>query len=420
MCVRILFQSKYLRWLQIGLVTLAAWLLVGCHLPSPDLPTCLPEELINPAVLTSPDDGEVIDTLSPMYVWEWDGVCNPQEFLLEVFSPTSDLPAMISVRVAGSSRGRASAGDLQPGSTYSWRVTPYIDGSPGPVSPVGFFRTGPECMDPFAAEYPAPILLSPPDGTVISEIVTIGGEPSVTFRLAWDDPTLCNPSGYEVQISTSPTFPEDRTHDVHPWVRETSLFYFFPPGLPEGRAMQDCTLYYWHVRAVLSDAENGPWSDIWTILIQSNSMLCTTIPVVPPESPLNPIPMLLPMATGNQNTNCRSGPSQIFSIESTLYAGQSAGLIGRIEDVNWWLIEDANLPEGCWVWGGSVEVSGDLSLISFVESPATPESPNSPPQEEQQQNGQEGCWIIDNQHPNGTCAPRVCGPNDTPGGACNP
>lgn len=425
MRVKRLFQSQLQRCWQIGLVAVGAWLLIGCHYPTPiaALPTCLPEELINPAVLTSPDDGEVIDTLSPMYVWDWGVACNPQEFLLEVFNPTNDLPATISVRVSGSSRGRASAGDLQPGSTYSWRVIPYIDGSPGPVSQANFFRTGPECMDPFAAEYPVPSLLAPPDGTVISELSTAGGEPSVSFRLAWDDPSLCNPSGYEVQISTLPTFPAGRTHDIHPWVRETYLHFFFPPGLPEGLAMQDCTLYYWHVRAVLSDDEYGPWSDIWTILIQSNSMLCTTIPVVPPESLLIPIPVLPPMAIGIQNTNCRSGPSRVFPIESTLYEGQSAKIIGREENMDWWLIEDAAVPGGCWVWGASVEVSGDVSLIPFVLSPLIPEAPNPPQQEQQdgqEEGGQEGCWIIDNQHPKGYCIPRICGPKDYPGGSCNP
>jgi hypothetical protein len=425
MRVKRLYQTYFLSCWQIGLVTMGAWLLGGCNFPSPDedLPTCLPEELINPAIPLGPGDNEVIDTLSPTYIWDWGGGCNPQEFLLEVFNPTSDLPAMISVRVAGSSRGRASAGDLQPGSTYSWRVTPYTDGSPGPVSPANIFRTGPDCMDPFAAEYPAPMLLAPPDGTVISELSTAGGEPSVTFPLVWDDPSLCNPGGYEVQISTSPTFPAGRTHDVYPWVHETYLHFFFPPGLPEGLAMQDCTLYYWHVRAVLSDDEYGPWSEIWTILIQSNSMLCTTIPIVPPESPLVITPILPPMARGIQNTNCRSGPSGVFPIESTLFEGQSSRIIGRIENINWWLIEDPAVPDGCWVWGASVEVSGDMSLVPLVLSPPTPKAPNPPQQEQQggqEEGGQEGCWIIDNQHPNGYCAPRACGPNDYPGGSCDP
>jgi hypothetical protein len=346
-----LFQTHFLKYWKIELVLVGALLLVGCSFPAGgDLPACLPEELAEPATLLNPSDNEVISTLSPTFIFDWGSDCNPQEFLLEVFNPTSDQPAIISQRVTGTSRGWAMGSEeLQPGSTYSWRVTPYLDGSPGATSSTNIFITGPICMDPFAAEYPAPALLSPPDGTVISELNPIrdsGGTeyPNVSIQMAWDDPSDCNPEGYLLQVSTLPSFPSGATLEI-PQPNWTRTLFFFPPD-EETFPFQDCTTYYWRVRAILSETEYGPWSDTWSFFVTTGTVACLTDPVVTPAIPLLPPPT--------------------------------------------------------------------------SKAPKPPSQEDQQGSEEDQQNEQEGCWIVDNQHPNGYCAPKTCGPNDYPGTSCTP
>jgi hypothetical protein len=272
-----------------------------------------------------------------------------------------------------------------------------------------------------AADYPAPILLTPPDGTVFSEFSwghTSDGEeyPTVGFVMAWDDPSLCNPTGYQVEVSTSPTFPAGGTRhpSSQPWSSQTSTYFFFPPGLPEGLAMQDCTRYYWHVQPVLSDdgyghIEYGPSSDIWSFDINTNSIMCTTIPVERPPSPLDHPPGGSPIARAPQNTNCRLGPGTAYEIDSTLFEGQSAPIQGRNEGRSWWLIQNPNGGGNCWVWASAVEATGDLSLVSIVQLPPTPK-PVKP--------AKQGCWVFG---PNQKLSCEVpCPPNAQPGGACKP
>ncbi len=427
-----LIQTFFLRYWRIELVLIGMlFVLVGCNLPVLRPPpvaegpsTCTPEELTSPPRILTPEDGEVVDSLLPTFIWDWPAACNPEEFLVDVFNATGASPAISSWRVAGHSRGSVMRGELQPATTYLLRVTPSTMGS-GSVFYQGTFVTGPLCMDVLSpADYPAPILLAPPDGTVYSEYILghVDGDEysTISFYMVWDDPSRCNPSSYQVQVSTSPTFPDGRTQNLgpdHDFI-QTTMFFYFPPGPSGNLPLQDCTRYYWHVRAAFSDDgyapyEYGPYSDIWSFEINTGSLMCTTIPIVSPVSPLIPPPTAPPMASAQQNTNCRSGPSRVYEIDSTFFEGQSTPIQGRNADNTWWLIQDPLGGKDCWVWDGSVEVSGDLSAVLVVQSPPTPK-PSRP-----EQTGKSGCWIYNPNLQKNICAV-PCPPNAQPGGACNP
>src|SRR3972149_1086121 len=94
------FPICFFKRSHFGLIMLVVLLslLAGCNLPSPggDLPTCRPEELVSPPNPRYPGDLMIISTLSPTFTWDWGGDCDPQEFQIEVFNPSSTLPAMIS------------------------------------------------------------------------------------------------------------------------------------------------------------------------------------------------------------------------------------------------------------------------------------------------------------------------------------
>ena len=174
--------------------------------------------------------------------------------------------------------------------------------------------------------------------------------------------------------------------------------------------MQDCTRYYWHVRARLSEGESGPYSEIWSFDINTNSIMCTTIPVERPPSSVGHPPGVPPIARALQNTNCRLGPGTAYEIDSTLFEGQSAPIQGRNEGRSWWLIQNPNGAGNCWVWASAVEAAGDLSAVVVVQPPPTPK-PVKPGR-------QQGCWVFG---PNQKLSCEVpCPPNAQPGGACKP
>ncbi len=68
--------------------------------------------------------------------------------------------------------------------------------------------------------------------------------------------------------------------------------------------------------------------------------------------------------------NCRYGPGTVWVVLSGLSVGQSAQIIGRSADFNWWYVVDPlNGSKNCWVAGSVVNTAGNLSPIPVVETP---------------------------------------------------
>lgn len=79
-----------------------------------------------------------------------------------------------------------------------------------------------------------------------------------------------------------------------------------------------------------------------------------------------------PMATAQQDANCRKGPGQVYDISSYLLNGQSSLITGRNAENTWWVIERMDGNGTCWIWGQAVSVSGDTSGVPIVAAPPTP------------------------------------------------
>lgn len=97
------------------------------------------------------------------------------------------------------------------------------------------------------------------------------------------------------------------------------------------------------------------------------TLTSTLTPSITPSLTLGP-----PMATANENSNCRFGPGQVYDVISYLNHNQSAPITGRNAETTWWVIERVDGGGTCWIWDGVVTVSGDTSQVPVVQPPPTP------------------------------------------------
>lgn len=98
-------------------------------------------------------------------------------------------------------------------------------------------------------------------------------------------------------------------------------------------------------------------------------------PSITPEiiPSVTPTPVAVaPMATADQDTNCRLGPSTQYQNIGTLFTAQSAPIVGRLADNSWWVIDLSTSTQNCWVWDELVTVTGDTSGVPVLTPPALP------------------------------------------------
>lgn len=101
----------------------------------------------------------------------------------------------------------------------------------------------------------------------------------------------------------------------------------------------------------------------------------TAIPSMTPQT----LPTLTPAAptvSVSVATNCRSGPARSHDWLGGLYPGQSARVVGKYPDLNYWIIENPSGGGTCWLWGGYATVTGDTSGLPVWTAPAQPAMPS--------------------------------------------
>ncbi len=82
-----------------------------------------------------------------------------------------------------------------------------------------------------------------------------------------------------------------------------------------------------------------------------------------------------PMVSVSVATNCRSGPARSHDWLGGLYPGQSANVLGRYPDLNYWIIQNPNGSGTCWLWGGYATVTGDTAGLPVWPAPTQPAMP---------------------------------------------
>ena len=112
-------------------------------------------------------------------------------------------------------------------------------------------------------------------------------------------------------------------------------------------------------------------------------------PVPPADSaqPETPIPTLgatatsLPTLTATPgpyamitgNTNCRTGPGNVYDLLHTYLAGKQVDLLGKSPDGFFWYTSDQEeIAPDCWLWGQYATPVGDTAFLPVFTPPPTP------------------------------------------------
>lgn len=77
------------------------------------------------------------------------------------------------------------------------------------------------------------------------------------------------------------------------------------------------------------------------------------------------------IVTVSANTNCRSGPGADYEIVGALTIGQQAEVVGRSSTTNYWIIENPNGPETCWLWAEYATITGETAGLQEFDVPPT-------------------------------------------------
>ncbi len=128
----------------------------------------------------------------------------------------------------------------------------------------------------------------------------------------------------------------------------------------------------------------GAQTDLANIVAGTLAAMVTDTPSVTPTSPftltpsLTPSPTLtptppMPMVSVSIDTNCRTGPGKVYDMTGALLVGQTAEVVGRAADNQYWVIRDPKNPTNiCWLWGYYATVTGNTAALPVFTPPPTP------------------------------------------------
>ena len=118
----------------------------------------------------------------------------------------------------------------------------------------------------------------------------------------------------------------------------------------------------------------------------------TSVPSASPAPATTATPMI-PIVSVSANTNCRTGPGQIYDVVGALLIGESAEITGKNSNSNYWIIRNPDNPTTtCWLWGEHASISGNQSSLSEISIPPSPTPTKlSPPNAVSNLNGSGSC-----------------------------
>jgi len=118
----------------------------------------------------------------------------------------------------------------------------------------------------------------------------------------------------------------------------------------------------------------------------------------------------LPSLCAPQNTTCREGPDQRFAAAGYLLEGECADILGRSENLQWYVITNPDRDGECFVAGYLVEVHGPTDDLPVVIGPSLPETNETP---------ESGCLVQERRGDEPVCVV-PCPADADPGTPCIP
>jgi hypothetical protein len=100
--------------------------------------------------------------------------------------------------------------------------------------------------------------------------------------------------------------------------------------------------------------------------------LATDAPTLTPSP--SPSPTLqFPLIFMGTDTNCRTGPGQVYDMVGGLQVGESAEAYARDPSGLYWYVRNPDDVNGfCWLWGYYATVIGNTDILPVFTPPATP------------------------------------------------
>lgn len=103
----------------------------------------------------------------------------------------------------------------------------------------------------------------------------------------------------------------------------------------------------------------------------SQSGLPQALPSATQSTDSQPVDSQSPNATPLDNTNCRLGPDSVYGVVIVAEAGEALPIDGRNNDSSWWRVQPVD-ADPCWLGANTVTVTGDVSGVPILSTPATP------------------------------------------------
>ena len=97
----------------------------------------------------------------------------------------------------------------------------------------------------------------------------------------------------------------------------------------------------------------------------------TLAPTNTSEPTLTPSPSV-PIVEVSVATNCRRGDGVVFEQIGALLVGETAEILGRRADNQYFLIRNPDGGPDCWLWAEYATVSGNLNALPVLTPPPTP------------------------------------------------
>jgi hypothetical protein len=117
-----------------------------------------------------------------------------------------------------------------------------------------------------------------------------------------------------------------------------------------------------------------------------------------PEPSLTPVP---PDALDIQvqvsvDTNCRSGPGDVYPYQAGFFVGDEASVYAVDPSGTWYYIDHPDAPEGfCWIWGFYAETSADTAPLPIYTPGPTPDTRPDFSAEFNELENCDGKWLVE-------------------------